>query len=396
MSDFTGKWFTTFGSMELQQAGDRIRGTYEPVQGVSCGIEGEVRGGVLDFHYQEPDARGTGSFRPDRQGKFSGRWRAAGTGHTGFWHGHRGFDGVWDTTCGPLRLIHEAGRILGFYEIDGDEATLEGSVTTSTGATRVIPSSRGGVDRRFVFRFQERKCAGEGWFELDEGERSFRGKWRPAGSRSWQSWVGHRVVPIPDLQWLVVFEAHWQQLLQEKDYSLGGMLREFFARASHVEVRHRFFASETDLATWCREILYLPEPVVLVVATHGTPDGIQGHRGVIGPDAVVQGLRHADNVEVLHFSACYIEDGATGGPPASLRRGLPFPISGYAAYVDWTASALVDFTYLDMILEHYLSPEESASRVKQLLTFAGDRASRESPFPATRFRFWPAGNGKGP
>jgi hypothetical protein len=45
-----------------------------------------------------------------------------------------------------------------------------------------------------------------------------------------------------------------------------------------------------------------------------------------------------------------------------------------------------------MILEHYLPPEEAAEQVKRLVAFAGDRTSRNCPYPPTRFRFWaPAG-----
>jgi hypothetical protein len=385
MSDFTGRWFTTFGRMELVQSGEHVKGTYSAYQddAIQNEIAGEVGGDVLKFRYREPYATGTGWFKLKRHGMFSGRWIEDNRGVGSFWHGHRDFDGVWDTSFGLCRLFHEADRVIGYFEVPGG-GTLECGGGASGGTS---------MGRRCDFRFQTPQARGEIWLELDEQQMSFKGKVRQVGERSFRPCGGQRLLPVPELQWLVVLEAHWQRMLQEKDYSLGDMLREFFARVRRVDVRHRFFASEGDLETWCREILYLVEPVTVVVATHGTPDGINGHDGIIGSEALVKYLRHADNVTVLHFSACCIEDSSTGGPRSSLDRQLPFPISGYAAYTDWAASALVDFTYLDLILEHYLPPDEAASQVKQLLPFAGDRTGRNCRYPATRFRFWPASDG---
>ena len=411
MNDFAGRWCTTFGRMDLEQSGTHVKGVYQALEGIPCQIEGQVRSDVLKFDYREPKARGTGSFRLQRYGMFSGQWREDKTGNEGVWHGYRGFDGVWDTTFGPLRLIQEPDRVVGIYELQEGGASLEGQLRSSetpAKASRLsasetpLDAAQGttgttqGEASRLAFRYQGPTSQGEGWFELDESQWCFHGKWRVAGARSWEPWVGQRVFPTANLKWLVVLEAHWQRVLQEENYSLGGMLREFFARVPGLEVRHRFFASEADLESWCREILCVPEPVVLVVATHGTPEGLCGHRGILRPDALTKTLRYANNVDVLHFSACYLGNGSDGGFARSLCRELPFPISGYAAYADWAASALVDFTYLDMILEHGLTPEEAAGQVKQLLPFAGDRTSRQCPYPATRFRFWPAAGGRRP
>ena len=405
MSNFTGRWFTTFGRMDLEQSGTHVTGSYRD-DVMRSEIAGDVDGGVLTFRYREPQATGTGWFKLKRHGMFSGRWTEDGRGVGSFWHGHREFDGVWQTSFGPLRLVQEADRIIGFYEAPGGgRMESNGGVPASTMAPRrnghempadARPPSGAaqlGIGNRFVYRLQEGEIRGEGCVELDEQQMSLEGKSRGEKQASWRNWTGRRIVPEPELQWLVVLEAHWQRMLQEKDYSLGGMLHEFFARVPRVEVRHRFFASQVDLETWCREVLYLAEPVTVVVATHGTPAGIQGHNGIIASDALIKNLRHTDNVTVLHFSACCIEDESTGGPRYSLDQQLPFPISGYAAYADWAASALVDFTYLDMILEHYFPPDEAAKQVKQLLTFAGDRSSRNCPYPAARFRFWPTARG---
>lgn len=66
---------------------------------------------------------------------------------------------------------------------------------------------------------------------------SLDGKSRGAGQESWRSWTGRRILPEPELQRLVVLESHWQRMLQEKEYSLGGMLHEFFARVPRLGAR---------------------------------------------------------------------------------------------------------------------------------------------------------------
>ena len=354
MTDFTGRWFTTFGRMDLEQSGSRVQGAYHLAENVRCEIQGTVKDGVLEFRYREPHAAGNGWFRLTRYGKFSGRWKADQSDDGGFWQGHRGFDGVWQTSYGLVCLIEEEDRILGFYE-QAKGASLQGGK----------PAGKSN-HHRLDFQFQEARSRGDGFFQLDECGLSFEGKRRRGSGGSWQPWHGRRVCPRPGLRWLVVFEAHWQRLLQERNYSLGGMLREFFARVPPVEVSHRFFASETDLATWCREILYIPEPVTLVVATHGSRRGLKGHSGTIPLDALVEHLRYADNVNLLHFSSCYAENGSNGGFGPSLCGRVPFPVSGYAQRANWAATALIDFTYLDLILAQNQTPEQAAKQVPQL------------------------------
>ena len=36
MGNFTGRWFTNFGAMELTQQGDGVRGTYGNAGGAEC------------------------------------------------------------------------------------------------------------------------------------------------------------------------------------------------------------------------------------------------------------------------------------------------------------------------------------------------------------------------
>ena len=168
--------------------------------------------------------------------------------------------------------------------------------------------------------------------------------------------------------------------------------RQFFARVPGVEVRQRFFDNEAGLLRWCRELLYLPEPIALVLATHGTPEGLTAHGELIRAEPLAEVLRNVDNVQVLHFSSCLLMDqGQRGDFARVLRKELPFPMSGYTTSVDWVASALIEFTYLDMILARGFSPEAAATHITRLVSFAGDSVASDSPYPAAHFRFLPAG-----
>jgi hypothetical protein len=374
MNDFSGHWFTTYGPMNLTQSGSRVQGTYGPA-GMDNAIEGTVKDGTFHFRYREPDAQGEGWFVLERYGKFAGQWRPDGMEPWGTWTGQRGFDGIWDSSFGPLRLIQEQGRVHGSYEGLGS-STIDGRVEGD----------------RLTFRYQEPAAQGEGAFELAEDGGHFQGEWRPDGAAQWGPWKGRRLMPQPGLVWLVVLEAYWQRGLHENEYAFGNMLREFFARVPNIVVRHRFFNNEAGLAKWCRELLYIPEPVTLVLATHGDARGLSAQGEPIGPAPLVNGLRQADNITVLHFSSCLmLEDGKAGDFTRVLRQQLPFPISGYAASVDWAASALIEFTYLDMILARGLQPDAAAEQVKQLIAFAGDTGSPNSPYPPAQFRFWSPG-----
>ncbi len=369
MTQFSGRWSTTYGPMDLTQEGDRVHGTY----GGQAFLKGAVQNGRLVFHYQEPDAAGEGWFELARFGKFTGQWRAHGNPHWAGWQGERGFDGIWETTYGPMRLFHHDDRIHGFYEGVG-MASLEGRLDGD----------------RFAFHYQEPTAAGEGWFTLADDGLSFRGQWRPQGGARWGDWGGRRVRPVAGLKWLVVLEAHWQKSLAEEEYAFGHMLREFLARVGHVQVRHRFFPNEAGLEKWCRELRYLAEPTVLVIAAHGNDQGLMAQGQPIGPRVLVDTLPWAENLVLLHFSACLM---LADGPSGTIARALcdlgRFPVSGYATSVDWAASAILEFTYLDLILARGLVPEAAAEQVPHLLTFAGEPDLVTTVYPGTGFRFWP-------
>jgi len=366
-SGFIGEWHTTFGPMMLEARGAGIAGAYR--YGNTEGrIEGTASGDTLTFTYVEPNERGEGAFRLLRPGRFAGSYQVSGEGRARRWVGERGWDGVWESEFGRVRLIHESGRVHGFYEGAGP-SVIDGRIQ----------------DGAFTFRYREPNAAGEGRFRLSDDGRVFEGEWRPEDRAEWSPWRGRRLEAEPGLAWLVVLEAHWQRSLAESEYAFGHMLREVFARLPHVRVRQRFFHDAESLEHWCRELLYLPEPAILMIASHGVAEGLSVHGEVINTARVLESLRYAENLRLLHFSSCLV---GLDGERALTRR--PYAVSGYATSVDWGASALLEFTYLDLILNRGLDPAEAAEKLPALISYAGDIVSRDCPYPAAGFRYFPA------
>ena len=369
--DFTGHWFTTIGVMDLEQEGADVHGVYR-WGGNECAIAGRVKSGKLTFTYTEPKARGEGWFTLVRRGKFSGQWRTKGDNVWRPWVGERGFDGLWDTSFGMLRLIDEGPHLSGCYEGVG-AATVEGRID----------------DGQFVLRYEEPNAAGDARFTLSDDGRSFEGQWKQDGAAVWQPWNGRRLSQTPGQMWLVVIEAHWQRHLMDKEYSFGDMLKEFFARIPGVQFSHRFFSNEDGLRLWCRDLMYIPDPVVVLISSHATTAGIAVRGQTINPQALAETLRMADNVQLLHFSACLtMQDESL---LRELRRQVHFPISGYTTSVDWAASAILEFTYLDLILARGMAPADAADQLTRLLTFAGDKGFSGSVYPAAGFKFMSPG-----
>ena len=69
------------------------------------------------------------------------------------------------------------------------------------------------------------------------------------------------------------------------------MSRHYFKMSSarHVEVRKRSFHDTRYLVKFCKEVKYLAEPVVLLIASHGTPKGISVGGEIIGYNMLVGG-----------------------------------------------------------------------------------------------------------
>jgi hypothetical protein len=278
----------------------------------------------------------------------------------------RGWDGVWETSFGRLRLVADGARIEGLYECNGP-SSLEGTAN----------------DAALDFDYREPAVSGSGRFELAPDGESFTGRWRPRGETDWSKWSGWRVPPVEGISWLIVLEAHWQRSLNEPEYAFGNMLREIFARTPRVRVRQRFFDDQESLGQWCRELAYLPEPVVLVIASHGVAEGLSVRGKLIDTKSIFESLRHAASLKLLHFSSCLVGLG---------KERAPFPVSGYTTSVDWGASALLEFTYLDLILNRGFAPGQAAETLPKLVCFAADQAPADSPYPAAGFRFFPARN----
>ena len=364
---FVGEWFTTFGPMSLAQHGTGIAGTYR--YGSTEGrIEGAAAGDTLTFSYEEPNERGEGVFRLLRAGKFVGHYRVSGDTRARRWEGERGWDGIWESDFGRLRLIHEAGRIHGYYEGAGPSA-IEGELQGD----------------RLEFRYREPSASGEGRFRMSDDGSAFTGEWCAQGRAEWLPWSGRRLQAEPGLTWLIVLEAHWQRSLAESEYAFGHMLREVFARLPNVRVRQRFFHDAESLEHWCRELNYLPEPAILMIASHGVAEGLSVHGEVINTTRVLASVRYAENLKLLHFSSCLV---GLDGERALTRQ--PFPVSGYTTSVDWGASALLEFTYLDLMLNRGMDPAEAAAKLPALISYAGDSVTTDSPYPAAGFRFFPA------
>jgi hypothetical protein len=364
-ADFSGRWISSFGSMTLRQHGTHVTGTYGR-EGTECLIEGAVTQGRLAFTYREPVERGSGWFRLRRPGVFAGEYHAEGSPRSRPWNGWRGCNGLWDTSIGRLRLMEDDGRLTGGTEHD-ETARLEAD---------------SGDGEHFRFTLEGAGIKGRGIIALDQQGYALAGEWVQNGQPP-QPLLGRRVIPHPGLTWLVVMEAHWQRALDEKEYAFGRMLQELFARVPWAQVRHRFYADETSLVRWCRQLAYLPEPAVLVITGHGESSGLMVEGRPIAMPAVVDALRLADSLKLLHFSACLV-----GHDASQALKAAPFPVSGYTTVVDWAQSALTEFVYLDMILEKGLSPAKAAEQLLALVRFSGSDEIPGSPYRPAGFCFF--------
>ena len=362
---FDGRWSTSFGAMTLRQDGARVTGTYGR-HGTENTIDGEVAGDRFTFSYEEAAERGTGWFRLRRASSFGGEYLAEGNARTLPWQGWRGFDGLWDTTLGRLRLVQETGRVWGSSELDAN-VRLEGDL------------EEGG---RLSFRLRGPALEGSGSLELDGNGNALDGEWGEEG-QSVRELAGRRVLPRLGLSWLIVLEQHRQHALDDNEFSYGRMLHELFARLPRAQVRHRFYHDEASLLRWCRQVVYLPEPSVLVVAGHGEARGLVVGGSVVGLPGIVDSLRFADGLKLIHFSCA---SGLAAQETGRALRQVPFPVSGYARNADWVQSALADFVYLDMILDKGLAPCKAAEELVQLVRFAGSEELPGSAYRPSGFR----------
>jgi hypothetical protein len=279
------------------------------------------------------------------------------------------FAGLWDTTYGRMRLAGDETRVQGTYSYSG-VSQIAGDV-----AGRVLRATYTEPDG----------TQGRAVLELAPDGARFDGVWRAGldpglelASPDASAWTGTRVEPVPGRTWLVILEAHWEESLAEHEYSYGDMLRAFFERVPAVEVRHRFFHDQADLVRYARELADLAEPVVLYISSHGDARGIAAGGNSIDGATLGAALCGLDHLKLLHLGACEL---LAGSFAADVRAaaGADFPISGFTVDVDWAGSAIVDFTYLHLVLEQGLEPAPAARAVRSMLTFAGEAGSSKGP-----------------
>lgn len=196
---FLGRWSSTFGEIELSSSGKFVVGKYP-----TGTLKGAVFGNSLAFRYQDSAERGMANFKLSEDGNsFTGRYLAQGTTEWKAWNGRRamsrGFAGLWDTNYGKLRLHVEENKVTGFYNLAGQDATIEGEIK----------------GQRMEFRYREPMIKGSAWFELSDDDETITGKFRADGQQEWHDWIGDREAGAIGEKWLVILEANWEASLGE-------------------------------------------------------------------------------------------------------------------------------------------------------------------------------------
>jgi hypothetical protein len=279
------------------------------------------------------------------------------------------FGGSWNSTYGSMRLIQDGSSVTGSYSYSSGSSivgTVEGN--------------------RLTFRYTEPSAAGDGWFDLSGDGDSLDGQWREDGSTSWAPWTATRVGADPDRTWLFVVEAYWEESLAEPEYAFGDMLRTWFERYPNVEVRQRRIHDGDDLRAALAEVAYIDEPVAVWIASHGQAGQLAVDGDMVPVSVVAESLASAPGVFLVHFSSCEM---GVGNALQTVRAALSVTdavVSGYAVSVDWSASALVEIAYLDLVLGRGYRPGVAFDQVLAELPMAGDRGIPGSPFAATALR----------
>ncbi len=369
---FAGTWETSFGPMTLAEKDGTVSGYY-----VTGSTKNEITGSVKDrtftFTYTEPGVTGEGEFVLAADGfSFTGKWRAKGDTAWGVWRGTRpkpiDFGGLWQGKAGPIRLTQDGEKVRGTYSWGGTPGTIEGT-------------AKGG---KLTFKYTESTgVKGDGTFTLTDDKGSFAGTWKQAGSEKELPWPEcKRVKPVPGKVWLFVVEQNWEGGLAEPEFAFGAMLKSFFAGSESVGVRTRWFTDSKSMTKWLREVVYLAEPVVVVVSSHGSEKGPSTATAKEIADAV----RGASNIKLLHFAACEVMKGQFADDfYKELGADGTFPISGYTTNVDWAGSAVSEFLYYDFLLRRGMDPEPAMKALIKAMPYVGDTA-KDSPIPALGMR----------
>jgi hypothetical protein len=195
-------------------------------------------------------------------------------------------------------------------------------------------------------------------------------------------------MPRPGVSCLLVLEAYRQRALDDSEFAYSRVLRELASRLPWTVVRHRFYDDEAGLLRWCHQLLYLPEPTVLVVIGReerpvaGSAAAAVGQKASLA--AMVEGLRFADSVKLMHLSSA----ASLAGPEAGRAlKDVPFPVSGYTGTTSGDEHALADMVYLDLILNKGVPPHDAAEQLPLLVRFAGAEAIPGSPYRPAGFAY---------
>jgi hypothetical protein len=378
---YAGVWDSSFGHLTFKVKAGKVTGHYS-WEGQTGHITGVVKGKLLKFTYQDDAGKGEGHFRLAEDGQsFQGQWREIGDVNWSAWSAVRikastktlNFSGLWKSSFGRMRLVQSGKKVHGIYGYSA-HSSLRGEVK----------------DGVFQFQYSEAKGqdTGKGEFRLSSDGQELKGRWRVTGEAPWKDWTASRIYPKSGRKWLIVLEARWEESLEEQEYSFGRMLKSFFARTPAIGVRQRTFSNTKALQSWCREIAFIAEPAVVLIATHGSPKGLQVGDQTIGAKDMATSLRYATNIKLLHFSSCLImKDRVSTELLRELGADNSFPISGYTRAVDWAASAVIEFMYYDLILSRNLAPKIAAAKLLKLLPFAGASPIPGAPFESAGFKF---------
>ena len=128
---------------------------------------------------------------------------------------------------------------------------------------------------------------------------------------------------------------------------------------------------------------YLTEPVYLHISSHGDQTGVNAGGKTVGAKELADCLKDVGDLRLLHFGSCLV---CAGDVPRQIHEILGpsarFPITGYTKVADWGGSAVIDFTYLDLVLARGVEPAEAVRQTRKMVSFAGDKGGPGDAIPA--------------
>ncbi len=116
---------------------------------------------------------------------------------------------------------------------------------------------------------------------------------------------------------------------------------------------------------------------MLYISSHGSEQGITVGGKTLDGKFIGEQLRFSPNIALVHLGACLTMAGPT---PETVRSasGLHFPVSGFTKVADWAGSAVIDFSYLDLVLSRQMKPGEAVRQIQKSIRFAGEKDDADS------------------